>query len=80
MTVEVVGSSMVAAYLCQLIKTKYTCPRGCELLVASGKDGILTDFIRRQDNGALLYPTDELISFVLSTTKLVQAFWTKISE
>jgi hypothetical protein len=56
-TIEVAGASIVAGYLCKLTKSKFLCPRGVDYLLSTSSDSDLTEFIRRQDDGGLLYPS-----------------------
>jgi len=79
-TIEVAGSSMVAAYLCKIAQDKFKCPRASDYLVSRSKDSELTEFIRRQDQGGLLYPCDQLISVVVTVSKLFEEYWPTIRE
>jgi hypothetical protein len=70
---------MVAAFLCKIARDKLSCPRSTDFLLSKTKDSELADFIRRQDDGGLLYPKDQLIGLVVATVKLFEEHWPTIS-
>lgn len=62
------------------LKKSFPCPRGVDYLLSKSNDSDLTEFIRRQDQGGLLYPSDEFISIVVAVSKLFEEFWPLIRE
>ena len=63
-----------------MTKDKFACPRSADYILSKNKNSDLCEFIRLQDNGALLYPCDPLISLVVSTVKIFDKFWPTIRQ
>jgi len=70
----------VSGFLCRLAKDKFKCPRSSERLTSKSSDSELTEFLKRQDQGGLMYPSDQLIYLVTAIAKLFQDHWHSISQ
>ena len=71
---------MVAGFLCRIAKEKFPCPRASAYMVSKSMDTELTEFIRRQDTGGLMYPCDQLVSVVVTAARLFEEYWPTIKE